>query len=1115
MYWCFEISHASKNVYYLVYGKCLLFIVMTTCYTCSRKVLRHAYRVQCRSCYEYYHMKCISLEKSEQDDINDNTENWLCSNCLADIFPFNQIEDENEFINECQHKMKCSLKISDLIYNPFDANSSDDRLCSDFDPDVNFYAEENVFSGYSCRYYLEDQFNEKMNSLRVDNGQNLSLCHINIRSLKANLSQLESYLQGLLIEFAILGITETWLNESNYDLYHIDNYDFVENHRTTKSGGGVGLYVNDHIRYNLRNDMKIFNEYCESIFIEIEKSQLSFDKNIIVGVMYRPPNTDMKDFNEIIKELLENIKRENKICYLMGDYNIDLLNIESHSPTSDYNDIMYSNGFIPLITRPTRVTNSSATIIDNIFTNKLSSQIGESLQGILLTDISDHYPVFYIAKSMANKKVNTLVSKRSYSNKNKRKFLEAISLIDWTEVYSAADTQSAFTLFHGKLREVHDSCFPVRMTNKIYYTRKPWLTECLRDAIKKKNKLYRQYLKVRCVRNLYKEYRNRLKCLLKAAEKKHYCDLMIQYKTNAKMAWKIIKSVINRNRKIKVNEQFKLNDGSVTTDPKVISNKFNDFFVNVGPSLANKIPHQDTPPEHYLRNRALYSFYLEPVTENEIIQLIPSLKEAAAGYDGLRSSILKLSLPHISSPLIYVINLSLIEGIFPDEMKIANNDQEMFNNYRPVSLLCSLSKVFEKVMYSRLIKFLDAHSILFSYQFGFRKFHSTYMAIMTMVDKLTKHLDNGDFIFGVFLDFSKAFDTVDHDILVRKLSYYGIRGNALAWFQSYLLNRKQFVTYNGISSTSKGVKCGVPQGSILGPLLFLIYINDLSNVSNKSQLVLFADDTNLFINAKDPDILQDAVNKELADIAKWLKVNKLSLNIKKTQFMVFTRRKVAPIKVDIKIDNQSITETKISKFLGTYIDNNLNWKSHISYIAGKIARGIGIITKARKYFSSECMISLYHSFIYPYLIYCNHIWGNTYKSSLSKLQVLQNKAVRIVTGSNPRTNTELLYKSNGLLNLHGINSCLIGKFMFNVYHRKVPHIFEGFFTQNHEIHDHNTRIASHFHIPCCSTNLSQTSIRFQGAIMWNKILKSDINPDCSEASFKQMLKKCVLQNIIN
>ena len=321
---------------------------------------------------------------------------------------------------------------------------------------------------------------------------------------------------------------------------------------------------------------------------------------------------------------------------------------------------------------------------------------------------------------------------------------------------------------------------------------------------------------------------------------------------------------------------------------KIICEKFNDFFINVGPSLSKKIPVQNCSPDQYIKKKTIFSLYLEPVTEAEIRRLIMSLKSSAPGYDDIRSSILKMSLPFICTPLTYISNLSLQEGVFPDELKIANviplfksDDPELFNNYRPMSLLCTVSKVFERIMYNRLLSFLDEYKILFSYQFGFRKHHSTYMALMTIMDNLTHCLDNGEYVIGIFLDFLKAFDTVDHNILLQKLSLYGIRGTALDWFQSYLTNRYQFVTYNGESSERKKVKCGVPQGSILGPLLFLIYINDLADVCKCSLPILFADDTNLFHHGTDLSVIECEFNKELADISTWLKVNKLSLNIKK------------------------------------------------------------------------------------------------------------------------------------------------------------------------------------------------------------------------------------------
>ena len=307
------------------------------------------------------------------------------------------------------------------------------------------------------------------------------------------------------------------------------------------------------------------------------------------------------------------------------------------------------------------------------------------------------------------------------------------------------------------------------------------------------------------------------------------------------------------------------------------------IVINVGPSLANKIPQVSVSPLHYMGPATTYSMYLYMVTEEEIRKIIMSLKCGAAGYDELNATVLKMVSSNVSIPICHMCNLSLSQGTFPEELKLANviplyksDDPCEFNHYRPVSLLSVFSKVFERVMYNRLNSYLDTYNILFHNQFGFRKKHSSYMALMILMDKLIKSLENGEYVVGVFLDFSKAFDTVNHEILLSKLDHYGIRGPALEWFRSYLEDRKQFVTYNDVSSSTGVIKCGVPQGSILGPLLFLIYINDLDCVCKHTTAILFADDTNLFISSKDISQIQASLNAELAQLSLWLKDSKSS-----------------------------------------------------------------------------------------------------------------------------------------------------------------------------------------------------------------------------------------------
>ena len=346
-------------------------------------------------------------------------------------------------------------------------------------------------------------------------------------------------------------------------------------------------------------------------------------------------------------------------------------------------------------------------------------------------------------------------------------------------------------------------------------------------------------------------------------------------------------------------------------------------------------------------------------------------------------------------------------------MKIANivpifksEDNTLLNNYRSVSVLPLFSKLLERIVYNRLIEIFNKHSVLYDYQFGIRKLYSTHMALITLIDKMSNALDEGSKVVGIFLDLSKAFDTIDHDILILKSDHYGVRGPPLDWFKNYLNSRFQYVMYNGIKSYQSRVTCGVPQWSILGPLLFLIYVNDLHKVVKNAFLLLFADDSNLFYTGNDMVDITEKINDDLQHITEWLASNKLSLNIKKTNYMIFHCGYIALDDININIRNEVIGRVNSTKFLGVLIDS----KCHV-HINNKLSKCIGIMIKARKNLPKSSLLTLYYTFAYPYLLYCIHVWGRSGKTVLKLLTKTQNRLVCIITSSGYRTNTESLYQN--------------------------------------------------------------------------------------------------------
>ena len=649
-----------------------------------------------------------------------------------------------------------------------------------------------------------------------------------------------------------------------------------------------------------------------------------------------------------------------------------------------------------------------------------------------------------------------------------------------------------------------------KLTNKEFkLTSKPWITIGIRNSIKRKDQLFKKYIAMQNsstrddIHTEYKALKNRINSLVYHSRKNYYTKYFNQYSSNIKKIWIGIKNIIN----IKTKDHNSPNcievDDKVVTDNKEICNNFNEYFTTVADKILknNKTPILKTF-DKYLPDRNSKSFVFEPCTPNEVYLLVEQLNpHKGTGPNGIYTEILKLVNHLICDTLSKIFNMCITSGKHPDKLKLAHalpifkkGSRLLVSNYRPISLLSNLNKILEKIMHKRIYDFLEKYEILYKLQFGFRTGYSTSHALIHMTEAIRSALDTGFVTCGIFVDFQKAFDTVNHEILLKKLEHYGFRGVINDWFRSYLTDRKQKVVINGFESESKNLLHGVPQGSVLGPILFLIYINDLHRCIKYSTTYHFADDTNLLHINKDYKTLQRKVNYDLFSLHKWLTANKISLNEAKTELIYFRKSGIAPT-LNIRLHGKTLVPTKVVKYLGVLLDEFLSGEAHCSELIKKLNRANGMLAKARHYVPNLELKNIYHAIFSSHILYGSQVWTTKLNSVTGKISRLQKAAMRIMTFSEFRAHSEPLFKKLEILKFQDsitVNNCI---FVHDYLNNKLPESFTNTFLRTDELYKHKTRQATtgKLYIPAYKTTTYGLKCIYKRCIdSWNK-LTTEIN----------------------
>ena len=973
------------------------------CAACTKFVNIGQPILECEICFTAIHTKCHKT--ANYSPVNGR---WCCQNC-ASIEPPRYNPFPTNMVNES----------SDKFYD--DEGAYDDAIIQSISKVLD-----------SCNCYSAKNFNQKVRLLGINihNGHEsknpdikctqFSTYFHNIDGNKTNFNSLCVDLKRLNIEFSVVALAETNVDAALQNLYQIPNYDgFYQSIMDDKEKGtGVALYVNKNFNAEIIENLGYCNEHLESLFVSIwppsDKS-----KKIIAGVIYRPPSGNATKFLQYFEKICSNLPSSG--VRILGDFNIDFLQMKSNTNIpSQFEDFLLSNGLSPVISIPTHTrTNCNSTCIDNILTNNIEKT---KVSGTISDSPGDHLPIFEISNIffVDDRREDAFVKYYDYSNQNLNQFV--VDLHDDLKNLKTADDFSCFTeIFQNALDRTCKLEHP--KTTKRTYQYNPWITESIIDAVDTKHKLKDDWIKTiekekpkgdQTVRKIFTDYRRVLKHVINTAKNSYDCKRIQENKGDLKKTWKIINEIRGKT-KATIKPSFII-DNQKITNRRVISNEFNKYFNSIASKLNDSLINQRLSDSHilsfeqYIGPKNDNSIFLEDCSEVEILKIISELDNNKASDLPIR--VIKKAAHLIAPVLAQYFNLFMMEGVFPEILKIGRitpifkkGNPEELGNYRPVSTLPIFGKIFEKIIYARIYNFALSQNIIDPNQFGFRQSHSTSHAINHSVKIIEDHLSAQKHVLGIFIDLSKAFDTIDHNTLVTKLNCYGIRGNAQNLIHSYLSSRTQYTEIFDEKSEKLEVKFGVPQGSVLGPLLFLLYINDISRSSNLGTFILFADDTNIFVAGQSETDAYEKANILLKGIQRYMYLNKLHINMSKCCYIHFKPKiSVKNIPTDsnfehqLLIDDFPIKKTSQTKFLGVIIDENLSWEPHITALRRKLNQAASTLHRIRDSIPEHLHKSLYHTLFESHLVYCISVWGGCSLYKIARLWILQKNCIRIIFG---------------------------------------------------------------------------------------------------------------------